>query len=76
MSRRDREYIGRKLLSLELPGRKSRRRPKRRSVDPVNEDMKVAVKGEDAEDRVSWRKMIRRGEPLGETQKEKKIFRT
>ena len=46
-------------MRLELPGRRSRGRPKRRFVDAVKEDMKlVGVREEDAGDRVRWRWMI------------------
>lgn len=39
--RRDCEYIGRKMQSLELLDERSKRRPERRFMDAVNEDMKV-----------------------------------
>ncbi|KAK2917518.1 hypothetical protein Q8A73_004265 [Channa argus] len=63
VQRRNCEYIGRRMLRLELPGRRSRGRPKRRFMDVVREDMKlVGVSEEDAEDRVRWRHMIRCGD--------------
>ena len=37
--RRDKEYIGRKMIEMELPGKRKRKRPKRRFVDVVKEDM-------------------------------------
>ena len=44
------EYIARRVMRLELPGRRSRGRLKRRFVDVVKEDMKlVGVREEDAE---------------------------
>ena len=44
---------------MELPGRRPRGRPKRRSMDVVKENMKlVCVRAEDAENGVRWRKMI------------------
>ena len=62
VQRRESEYIGR-MLRLELPGRRSRGRPKRRFMDVVREDMKLAgVREEDAEDRVRWRQMTRCGD--------------
>ena len=62
--RRDSEYIGRRMLSFELPGRRPRGRPKRRFMDVVKVDMKVVgVREEDAEDRVRWRSLIRCGDP-------------
>ena len=64
VQRRNCEYISRRMLRLELPGRRSRGRPKRRFMDVVREDMKlVGVREEDAEDRVRWRHMIHCGDP-------------
>ncbi|KAF7667879.1 hypothetical protein LDENG_00044320 [Lucifuga dentata] len=64
VQRRDSERIGRRMLKLELPGRRPRGRPKRRFMDVVKEDMKLAgVREEEAEDRVRWRQMIRCGDP-------------
>ena len=37
--RRDSEYVGRRMLKRELPGRRQRGRPKRRSMDVLREDM-------------------------------------
>ncbi|MCJ8735267.1 hypothetical protein PDJAM_G00244980 [Pangasius djambal] len=64
VQRRESEYIGRRMLDMELPGRRQRGRPKRRYMDVINEDMKlVGASVEDAEDRDRWRVMIRCGEP-------------
>ena len=50
--RRDQEYVGRKMMEMELPGKRRRGRPKRRFLDVVKEDMKeVGVKEMDIEDR-------------------------
>ena len=52
------EYIGRRMMGLELPDRRTRGRLKRRFMDVVKENMKVVgVREEDAEDRVRWRQM-------------------
>ncbi|KAK3560030.1 hypothetical protein QTP86_033826, partial [Hemibagrus guttatus] len=54
VQRRESEYIGRRMLDMELPGRRQRGRPKRRYMDVINEDMKlVGARVEDAEDRDS-----------------------
>ena len=46
--RRDQEYIGRKMMEMELPGKRRRGRPKRRFLDVVKEDMgKVGEKETD-----------------------------
>ncbi|MCJ8732242.1 hypothetical protein PDJAM_G00209080 [Pangasius djambal] len=61
--RRESEYIGRRMLDMELPGRRRRGRPKRRYMEVINEDMKlVGASVEDAEDRDRWRVMIRCGD--------------
>ena len=62
--RRDQEYVERKMMEMELPGKRRRGRPKRRFLDVVKEDMKeVGVKEMDIEDRKMWRTMIRCGHP-------------
>ncbi|KAK3548214.1 hypothetical protein QTP70_005159 [Hemibagrus guttatus] len=64
VQRRESEYIGRRMLDMELPGRRPRGRPKRRYMDGINEDMKlVGASVEDAEDRDRWREMIHCGDP-------------
>ncbi|KAK3537270.1 hypothetical protein QTP70_007006 [Hemibagrus guttatus] len=40
VQRRESEYIGRRMLDMELPGRRQRGRPKRRYMDVINEDKK------------------------------------
>ena len=60
--RRDQEYVSRKMMEMELPGKRKRRRPKRRFLDIMKEDMgKVGAKEMDVENRTGWRKMIRCG---------------
>ena len=50
--RRDQEYVGRKIMEMELPGKRRRGGPKRRFLDVVKEDMKeVGVKETDIEDK-------------------------
>ncbi|MCI4395558.1 hypothetical protein PGIGA_G00182000 [Pangasianodon gigas] len=64
VQRRESEYVGRRMLGMELPGRRQRGRPKRRYMEVINEDMKlVGASVEDAEDRDRWRVMIRCGDP-------------
>ena len=65
--RKDDGYIGRRMLRMELPGKRKRGRPKRRFMDVVKEDMaEVEVKEEDADDSSNWRLKIRCGDPLWE----------
>ena len=62
--RRDQEYVGRKILKMNLSGKRKRGRPKRRFVDVVKEDIGEAGAREmDVENRTIWRKMIRCGYP-------------
>ncbi|MCJ8728463.1 hypothetical protein PDJAM_G00004720 [Pangasius djambal] len=71
VQRREREYIGRRTLDMELPGRRRTGRPKRRYMDVINEDMKlVGASVEGAEDRDRWRVMIHCGDPRREKPKE------
>ena len=64
IKRRDEAYVGRRMLEMDLPGRRKRGRPKRRYMDVMKEDMiEIGVTEEDAEDRVRWRGMIRCGDP-------------
>ena len=62
--RRDQEYVKRKMMEMELPGKRRRGRPKRRFLDVVKEDMEeIGAKEMDIEDRKMWRIMIRCGNP-------------
>ena len=46
--RRNQEYVGRKMIEMELPGKRRRGKPKRRFLDVVKEDMEeVAAKETD-----------------------------
>ena len=55
--RRDQEYVERKMMEMELLGKRKRGRPKRRFLDVVKEDMgKVGAKEMDIEDRTVWRR--------------------
>ena len=62
--RRDQEYVGRKMMEMELPEKRRRGRPKRIFLDVVKEYMgKVGAKETDVEDRKMWRMMICCGHP-------------
>ena len=62
--RRDQEYVERKMMEMELPGKRRRGRSKRRFIDVVKEDMgEVVAKETDVEDKKAWRMMIRCGYP-------------
>ena len=62
--RRDQEYVGRKMMEIELPKKMKRGRPKRRFLDVVKEDMgKVGARETDVENRILWKNMICCGYP-------------
>ena len=62
--KRDQEYVGRKMMEMELLGKRRRGRSKRRFIDVVKEDMgEVVAKETDVEDKKAWRMMIRCGYP-------------
>ena len=62
--RKDDGYIGRRMLRMELPGKRKRGKPKRRFMDVVKEGMaEVEVTEEDTEDRSNWVWKIRCGDP-------------
>lgn len=62
--RREEEYVGKRILSMTLPGKRKRGRPKRRYMDGINEDMRaVGLKEKDALNRAKWRGNIRCGDP-------------
>ena len=59
--RREEHYVGRRAMVMKVQGRRKRRRPKRRWLDKVKEDIKEkGVKGlsaDDVYDRATWRRM-------------------
>ena len=64
MQRRNAEYIGKRMLCLELSGKRKRGRPKTRFMDVVREDMRAAgVSDRDTASRRNWRLRIRCGDP-------------
>ena len=64
VKRRDIDYVGQKVLRMELPGKRKKGRPKRRYMDALVEDMKAAgVQERDTQDRIKWRQSIRCGDP-------------
>ena len=62
--RRDQEYVRRRMMEMELAGKRKRGRPKRRFLDVVKEDMgEVGAKETNVQDRKVWRMIIRCGHP-------------
>ena len=57
--RRDEEYVGKRVMVMELPGKRRRGRPKRTFLKTVREDMQaVGATMEEAVDRVRWRQLL------------------
>ena len=57
--KREQDYVGRKMMEMELLGKRKQGRAKRRFLDIVKEDMKeVNAKETDGENSTVWRKMI------------------
>ena len=64
VKRKEDDYVGRRVLEMELPRKKKVRRPKRMSKDAVKERRKeVAANEGDVHDRSNWRREIRFGDP-------------
>ena len=62
--RRNAEYIGKRMLCLELPSKRKIGRPKMRFMDVVREDTRVVgVSDRDTTSRRNWRLRIRCGDP-------------
>ena len=62
--RREDEYVGKRVMALEVPGKRRRRRPKRRWLDSIGNDLSEReLSREDAQDRARWRRLIRHIDP-------------
>ena len=64
MKRREDACVGRRVLEIELPGKRKVGRPKRRFMDAVKEGMKeVGVNEGGVHDKTNWRRKMRCGDP-------------
>ena len=62
--RREYEYVGKRVMTMEVPGKRRRGMPKRRWLDSIRIDLSEReLTEEDAQDREKWRRLIRRIDP-------------
>ena len=65
VKRRDEDYVGRRVMAMEVTGRRRRGRPRLRWKDRLREDLRERNLTEDQVlDRNSWRKLARRCDPI------------
>ena len=57
--RREDEYVGKRVMAMEVPGKRRRVRPKRRWLDSIGNDLSEReLSREDGQDRARWRRHI------------------
>ena len=62
--RREDEYVGKRVMAMEVPGERRRGRPKRRWLDGIRNDLSEReLSRENAQDRAKWRRLIRHIDP-------------
>ena len=62
--RREGEYVGKRVMAMEVPGNRRRGRPKRRWLESIRNDLSQReLSREDAQDRDKWRRLIRHIDP-------------
>ena len=75
LRRKDDGYIGRRMLRLELPGKRKRGRPKRKFMGVVKKNMaevtQIEVTEEDVGDRNKWRRKSDVATPAEKSRKKK-----
>ena len=62
--RREEDYIGKRVMAMEVQGRRGRGRPRRRWMDSVNEDLREkGLTGDEVHDRSRWKRLTRNVDP-------------
>ena len=63
--RKEEESVCRRVMKMEVPGKRRRGRPRKRWKDTLNEDMREKdVQVNDTQDRCRWRRLIRNSDPI------------
>ena len=63
--RKEEESVCRRVMNMEVPGKRGRGRPRKRWKDTLNEDMREKdVQVDDTQDRSRWRRLIRNSDPI------------
>ena len=58
--RREDEYVGKRVMAMEVPGKRRKGRSKRRWLDSIRNDLSEReLSREDTQDRAKWRGLIR-----------------
>ena len=64
VSRREDEYVWKRVMGMEVPGKRRRGRPKRVWLDSIRNDLsEKGLSEEDAQDRPRWRSLTRHIDP-------------
>ena len=62
--RREDEYVGKRVMAMEVPGKRRRGRPKRRWLDSIRNDLsEIELSREHTQDRAKWGRLIRHIDP-------------
>ena len=62
--RKDEDYVGKRVMEMEVPGRRNGRRPKRKWLDSVKVDVKEkGLEGNEFHDRARWSRLVKNVDP-------------
>ena len=63
--RSDEEYVGKRVMEMEVPGRLNRGRPKRRWMDSIRDDLREkGLTGDEFRDRAEWKRITKNADPV------------